>query len=123
MNKLYQPGLSGVAPDRYHTHQVLNQARPAAGFNAFSDDIVLREAVQRHAQWAATRCESLGALAGDERVQELAHQVNRQIPELKTHDRYGNRIDWVEFHPGWHELMALAWRNEVPNLAWRTGMC
>lgn len=120
MNKLYQPGLSGVAPDRYHTHQVLNQARPAAGFNAFSDDIVLREAVQRHAPWAATRCESLGALAGDERVQELAHQVNRQIPELKTHDRYGNRIDWVEFHPGWHELMALAWRHEVPNLAWRT---
>jgi putative acyl-CoA dehydrogenase len=42
------------------------------------------------------------------------------LPELKTHDRYGNRIDWVEFHPSWHELMSLAWKHEVPNLAWRT---
>jgi hypothetical protein len=61
-----------------------------------------------------------GAVAGDEEVQELARLANRHLPELKTHDRFGNRADWVEFHPSWHQLMALAWKHEVPNLAWRT---
>jgi putative acyl-CoA dehydrogenase len=106
--------------DRYGTHKVLNQARPATGFNAFTGDAVLREAIAREAPWAAERCAALGAIAGDEEIQELARLANRHLPELKTHDRFGNRIDWVEFHPSWHQLMALAWKHEVPNLAWRT---
>lgn len=104
----------------YSTHEVRNQAAPATGFNAFSGDVVLREAIAREAPWAAERCAALGAAAGDEAVQELARLANRHLPELRTHDRFGNRIDWVEFHPGWHELMSLAWKHEVPNLAWRT---
>lgn len=110
------------APDRYSTHDVENQARPASGFNAFTGDVVLRDAIKREAPWAAERCEALGALAGDENVQDLARLANKHLPELKTHDRFGNRIDWVEFHPSWHELMSLAWTHEVPNLAWRTNM-
>src|SRR5205085_9638781 len=98
----------------------LHQARPAHGFNAFADDQVQRAALSRDAPWAFERCQSLGAVAGDEAVQELARQANRHTPELKTHDRYGNRIDWVEFHPSWHELMSIAWKHEVPNLTWRT---
>lgn len=109
-----------AANDRYATHAVLNQAQPAAGFNAFTGDAVLRAAVARDAPWATDRCEALGAVAGDEDIQELARLANRHLPELKTHDRYGNRIDWVDFHPSWHQLMALAWKHEVPNLAWRT---
>ncbi len=105
---------------RYSTHKVLNQAKPAAGFNAFTGDAVLRAAIEREAPWAADRCEALGAVAGDEDVQELSRLANRHLPELKTHDRFGNRIDWVDFHPSWHELMSLAWKHEVPNLAWRT---
>lgn len=105
---------------RYGTHQVLNQAQPAAGFNAFGDDAVLTAAIAREAPWATERCAALGALAGDEAVQELARLANKHDPELKTHDRFGHRIDWVEFHPSWHELMALAWKHEVPNLTWRT---
>ncbi|MDJ1163934.1 acyl-CoA dehydrogenase family protein [Burkholderia gladioli pv. gladioli] len=104
--------------DRYATHIVKNQAAPAFGFNAFDGDAVLKAAVEREAPWAASRCSALGKLAGDEAVQELARLANRNLPELKTHDRYGNRIDWVEFHPSWHELMSLAWRHEVPSLAW-----
>ena len=104
--------------NRYHTHQVLNQAEPASGFNAFTGDVVLREAIQRETPWAAARCEALGAVAGDAEVQEHARLANRYIPELKTHDRFGNRIDWVELHPSWHELMQLAWKHEVPNLSW-----
>lgn len=114
------PRASAAEADRYSTHKVLNQARPATGFNAFSGDVVLREAIQREAPWAADRCAALGAVAGDENVQELARLANRHLPELKTHDRFGNRIDWIDFHPSWHELMALAWEHEVPNLAWRT---
>ncbi len=102
------------------THRVLNQARPATGWNAFSDDSVLTGIVARQAPWAADKAEALGRLAGDGEVQELARLANRFTPELRTHDRYGNRIDWVEFHPAWHELMSLAFRHEVPSLAWTT---
>src|SRR4030095_5620925 len=109
---------AGTVPDRHATHVVRNQAAPAAGFNAFDADVVLAAAIGREAPWAAARCSALGALAGAERGQELARLANRHLPELKTHDRYGNRIDWVEFHPAWHELMALAWRHEVHSLAW-----
>lgn len=104
--------------DPYATHVVRNQARPAVGFNAFDGDRVLTAAIAREAPWAAARCSALGRLAGDEAVQELARLANRNPPELKTHDRFGNRIDWVDFHPAWHELMTLAWRHEVPSLAW-----
>lgn len=118
MNKPLPPGILAAPAARHGTHEVLNQAQPASGFNAFSADAVLRAAIEREAPWAADRCVALGALVGDERVQELARLANRHLPELRTHDRYGNRIDWVEFHPSWHELMALAWKHEVPNLAW-----
>jgi len=120
MNSQLSSEPLGATSGRYQTHEVRNQAKPASGFNAFAGDIVLREAIAREAPWAADRCEALGAVAGDESVQELARLANRNIPELKTHDRFGNRIDWVEFHPSWHELMSLAWKHEVPNLAWRT---
>lgn len=120
MNKPLPHQILEVTADRYGTHKVLNQAQPAAGFNAFSGDALLCAAIEREAPWAAARCAALGAVAGDEGVQELARLANRHTPELNTHDRFGNRIDWVEFHPSWHELMSLAWRHEVPNLSWRT---
>ncbi|MBP6646486.1 MAG: acyl-CoA dehydrogenase family protein [Burkholderiaceae bacterium] len=107
-----------AAADRFSTHIVKNQAAMPTGFNAFSDDVVLKAAIEREAPWAATKCSAIGGLAGDDRIQELARQANRNIPELKTHDRFGNRIDWVEFHPAWHQLMSLAWQHEVPTLSW-----
>lgn len=120
MNEILPPAMPEGTSKRYGTHEVRNQARPATGFNAFTGDVVLRGAIDREAPWAANRCTALGAVAGDEGVQELARLANRHLPELRTHDRFGNRIDWVDFHPSWHELMSLAWRHEVPNLAWRT---
>jgi putative acyl-CoA dehydrogenase len=51
-------------------------------------------------------------------VQELARQANRNLPELRTHDRWGRRIDQIEFHPAWHELMTLAMRDEFHSLCW-----
>lgn len=105
--------------DRFVTHVVENQAALPTGFNAFDGDVVLKTAIEREAPWAAARCAALGQLVGDEGIQELARQANRNIPELKTHDRFGNRIDWVDFHPSWHQLMTLAWKHQVPTLAWK----
>jgi putative acyl-CoA dehydrogenase len=102
------------------THQVLNQARAATGWNAFSDDAVLQSVVTRSAPWVADKALALGEHAGDADTQELARLANRYGPELRAHDRFGNRIDWIEFHPAWHELMALAFRHEVHSLAWTT---
>ncbi|AKJ30823.1 acyl-CoA dehydrogenase [Caldimonas brevitalea] len=104
--------------DGHATHLVVNQARAPAGFNAFAADAVLTAAVAREAPWAAERCSALGRLAGEDDVQELARLANRYPPELKTHDRYGHRVDWLEFHPAWHQLMDLAWKHEVHSLAW-----
>jgi len=115
MNDIKEAGQ--LRPANFATHRVLNQAAPAVDFNAFEEDVVLRAAVARDAPWAAGRCAALGALVGNEQVQNLARLVNRYAPELKTHDRFGNRIDWVEFHPSWHELMGFAWRHEVHSLA------
>ena len=120
MNKPIAPELLAIPTGRYNTHQVLNQALPATQFNAYTGDVVLPSAIARDAPWAEARCTALGALAGDEQVQELARLANRHLPELKTHDRFGNRVDWVDFHPSWHQLMSLAWQHEVPNLSWRT---
>lgn len=120
MNQSVHTEALTAPANRYRTHQVLNQAQPAAGFNAFSNDAVLTAAIQREAPWAAQKCAALGAVAGDDAVQDLARLANKHDPELKTHDRFGHRIDWVEFHPSWHQLMSLAWQHEVPNLSWRT---
>ena len=69
--------------DRYSTHAVLNQAKSASGFNAFTGDAVLRAAIEREAPWAADRCEALGAIAGDEHVQELARLAKPSPPRTQ----------------------------------------
>ena len=110
--------MSEVATSQRHARRCSNQARPATGWNAFSDDRLLVSIADRYAPWVKEKAARLGAHAGDEATQELARLANRHTPELKTHDRFGNRIDWVEFHPAWHELMALAFGHEVHSLAW-----
>jgi putative acyl-CoA dehydrogenase len=52
------------------------------------------------------------------KVQYLARQANRHLPELRTHDRFGNRADVVEFHPAYHELMALVYSCGAHSFAW-----
>ena len=112
--------LQMASTDGFETHRVLNQARPCIGHNAFTGDVALRELVAGHAPWVVPNATSLGALAGDEQVQELARLANEHHPQLRTHDRFGNRLDWVEFHPAWHQLMTLGFRHGVAGLAWTT---
>jgi putative acyl-CoA dehydrogenase len=96
-----------------------NQAPPLTGYNAWSGDRILREAVEREGGgWISARASEMGELVGSERMQLLADQANRHGPELRTHDRFGARIDSVEYHPAYHELMALAFGAGLHSLAW-----
>ncbi len=88
------------------THEVFNQPPPLAGYDVFSADAALGEAVDREgARWARPELAALGALAGTGGAQELGRLANEHRPVLRTHDRYGHRIDVVEYHPAYHDLM------------------
>lgn len=101
------------------THIVTNQPPPLAGYNAWTGDRVLIAAGERaQAGWIEAEATAMGALVGSERMQTLADQANRYGPVLKSHDRVGNRIDTVEFHPAYHELMGLAFGAGLHSLAW-----
>ncbi|MET7855906.1 acyl-CoA dehydrogenase family protein [Streptomyces sp. NPDC005318] len=95
------------------THTVSNQVPPLVGYDVFAADRALTEAVERHLApdlLAGARDElgELGRAAGSAQVQEWGAQANAYPPELRTHDRYGHRIDEVEFHPAWHRLLGHA---------------
>lgn len=101
------------------THEVTNQPPPLEGYNPYNQDRVLVEALHREgAGWAEDRARALGAIVGSEKLQQLARQANRFAPEIRTHDRFGHRIDVVEYHSAYHELMTLAFGAEVHALAW-----
>jgi putative acyl-CoA dehydrogenase len=106
-------------PHGYATHQVSNQPPPLADYDTYGSDPVLQSVVQVFgADWARERLHVTGHTVGSAHVQELARQANRHLPELRTHDRFGNRVDRVDFHPAWHELMALAIGQETHTLGW-----
>jgi putative acyl-CoA dehydrogenase len=101
------------------THEVFNQPPPLAGYNLFTADRALREAVAREgASWALDELTGFGKLAGSEEVQAWGFQANEHPPVLRSHDRFGNRIDLVEFHPAWHELMRLSVAHRLHCLPW-----
>jgi putative acyl-CoA dehydrogenase len=98
----------------------LNQPPPMPDHNAFEAHVVLQEALRREgAGWAEERVTALGALAGRGDVRELGRLANENPPILRTFDRYGHRIDEVEFHPAWHELLELATAHGLHALPWR----
>jgi putative acyl-CoA dehydrogenase len=106
-------------PFGYETHDVLNQAPALSGYNAFTADPALATILATFgAGWFVPQAQTIGHRVASARVQELARQANRNLPELKTHDRWGRRIDQIEFHPAWHELMALAMRDGFHSLCW-----
>lgn len=105
---------------RYDTHVVENQAPALEDYNVFTTDGALVEALEREGgDWGLARAEALGAVAGSAEIIELARQANRFPPELQSHDRFGNRIDTVDYHPAWHRLMAIAVEHEAHALPWR----
>jgi len=100
--------MDGPATAGSATHEVFNQPPPLVGYNLFTSDRALAEAVVREgAGWAIADLTRYGAKLGTPEVLELGALANRETPRLHAFDRFGRRIDWVEFHPAYHELMAL----------------
>lgn len=101
------------------THEVTNQPPPFEDVNLFTSDAALRHALG-HAGGAmhATRLTEFGARAGSAEVAEWAMQANKNTPQLKAFDRYGQRIDEVEFHPAYHALMHLGLEAGIASAAW-----
>ncbi|MGB5092595.1 MAG: isovaleryl-CoA dehydrogenase [Parvibaculum sp.] len=99
--------MSLTAP--FATHEVFNQPPALENYNLFASDKVLGETVRR--EGAVMFCDSLdrfGAQIGTAEVIDLGRQANTYLPVLKSFDRFGHRLDKVEFHPGYHQLMALS---------------
>ncbi|MFJ7165629.1 isovaleryl-CoA dehydrogenase [Streptomyces globosus] len=90
------------------THEVTNQVPPHHGYDAAADPALLEAVAREGAEWAVPELHRLGVLAGSEQAAEWGRLANENPPVLRTHDRYGHRIDEVEFHPYWHELMRTA---------------
>ena len=101
------------------THEVANQPPPLEDFNLFEQDVALRAAVLHEGgAWGEARLGRFGAWLGEASTLRLGEQANQQPPVLRSHDRYGRRIDEVGFAPAWHELMGRAVAEQVHALPW-----
>jgi len=107
--------------DRYLavTHEVVNQPPTLENYNLYGQDIALQEAVKREgADKAESDLKAFGAFAGDAATIDLGFRANNNKPAFNSHDRYGHRIDEVDFHPSYHELMRIAFENGLHSSPW-----
>jgi putative acyl-CoA dehydrogenase len=99
--------------------EVQNQPPPLEEYNLFTSDLALREAVRREgAEWADGRLTSIGGELGARETIALGFAANRNLPVLHAYDRFGHRLDEVEFHPAWHSLMTLAMKWGLHSSPW-----
>src|SRR3954468_23498809 len=103
------------------THEVVNQPPPLAGHDIAADAALLDGLARHGAGWAADELHRLGKLGGQPEAQRWAEEANRYEPRLLTHDRYGHRVDEVEFHPAWHRLMYVAVSEGLAAAPWSDG--
>ena len=97
-----------------------NQAPPLEGYDLYGENRPVVEAVAREGGgWADDTLRGLGRLLGGEPL-ELGRLANEHPPQLRTHDRFGNRIDEVEFHPAWHRLLGLGVEHALHAAPWRS---
>ena len=102
------------------THEVTNMPPHLGDQDLWANDAALREGVAREgAGWAGDKLAAFGEVAGAAQIFAKADRANRHVPEIRPFDRYGMRINQVEFDPSYHDLMAVAIENELPSFAWR----
>src|SRR5438552_1220040 len=102
------------------THEVLNQAPPLQGYDPLACDLALLDGLRREgAGWAETEVGAFARRTASPEVVTWGFQANENRPRLCTHDRFGTRIDEVEFDPAWHELMRLSIGSGVHSGPWR----
>jgi putative acyl-CoA dehydrogenase len=99
------------------THEVTNQPPPLVDHDVYAGDLALTETVRRlGAETSGLR--SLGLLAGTAEAQRWGVEANAHPPVLRTHDRYGNRVDEVDFHPSYHRLLTEAVGHGLAGAPW-----
>ncbi len=103
----------------FDTHEVSNQPPPLDGFDPLACDPALTEALAREgAQGALPALRGLADVVGSAEGREHARLANEHPPTLRTHDRYGHRVDEVDFHPSWHWLMGVSVRAGLHGAPW-----
>ncbi len=101
------------------THEVRNQPPALENYNSYLQDSALREAIKTHGgEWAEADLRRFGAATGSAELIELGFQANENKPVLYTHNRHGERIDEVRFHPAYHQLMSLSLREGLHSSHW-----
>jgi putative acyl-CoA dehydrogenase len=100
------------------THDVTNQVPPLAGYDTANDPALLEALSREGADWALPQLHALGTLAGSAEAQEWGRIAEKHPPVLTTHDRYGNRIDSVEYIPAYHQLMDVAVSHGLHGTPW-----
>jgi len=101
------------------THEVENVPPPLEDYNCWSEDAALRDAVRQFGgEWGESRLGEFGAACGTAERIEWGRLANENPPRLKTHDRYGHRVDEVEYHPAYHQLMSVAKADRLHSLPW-----
>ena len=101
------------------THEVFNQPPPLVDYDLAYTDPVLVDAMAREgAAWAIPQVEAYGRRMASEEVISWGFEANENAPRLRTHDRFGNRVDRVDFHPSWHHLLEMAVSGGLVSLPW-----
>lgn len=100
------------------THEVTNQSPPIAGTNAWRSDPLLMQAAERFSEPVRKELDTLGRFVRNQEALDLARLANAETPQLRTHDRYGNRLDLVEYHPAYHALMRRSAANGLHSSIW-----
>ncbi len=90
------------------THVVTNQVPPLEGYNPASSPVLTEALIREGGGWGVDEVTELGALAGTAEAQRWGELADRNVPILHTHDRYGHRIDEIEYDPAYHQLMTVA---------------
>ncbi len=100
------------------THQVLNQPHPLQQYNAFKADTVLQYWLHKFGGgWGETQLQAFGEFVGHQGL-EAGFLANKHLPEFQPHNRFGQRIDQVDYHPAYHQLMQTAIEAGHCHLPW-----
>jgi putative acyl-CoA dehydrogenase len=120
LNPADTPAAPRTAPRSvpHVTHEVGNQAPPLAGFDVAADPALLEGLHREGAGWHENDLHRIGRLGGTAEAQRHAEDANVFEPVLRSHDRYGNRVDEVDYHPAYHWLMDVAVREGMAGAAW-----
>ena len=105
---------------RWATHRVLNQPPPLADYDPFTADVALVAALDREGgDWGLERVRDLARVLGSSEALEHSSRAQRNIPVLRSHDRYGNRVDEIEYDPSMHWMLRLGVERQVNTLPWQ----